>query len=104
MAEDVRGKTMNFRSDNVATVSQPILDALLAANLGPAASYGDDAHSHALNRIFSDLFETEGSSRHPGVSPLPNARSGGYRAFVTAKMAVHRGESPLSMSGDAATR
>jgi hypothetical protein len=31
------------------------------------------------------------------VSPLPNAPFGGYRAFVTAKMAVHWGN-PGSMS------
>ncbi|MCW3474651.1 threonine aldolase family protein [Limobrevibacterium gyesilva] len=50
--------TLNFRSDNVATVCPEILRALDAANHGPAASYGDDAHSQALNRIYSELFET----------------------------------------------
>ena len=32
-----------------------------------------------------------GSRSLPGVSPLPNARFGGYCAFVTARVAVHRG-------------
>jgi threonine aldolase len=51
--------SLNFRSDNVATVAPEILRALQAANHGPAASYGDDDYSTALNRRFSELFETE---------------------------------------------
>lgn len=50
---------INFRSDNIATVSPEILRALENANHGPAASYGDDEHSRALQRIYSDLFETD---------------------------------------------
>jgi threonine aldolase len=49
---------ISFRSDNVATVSPEILRALAAVNQGPAASYGEDAWSEALNRTFSALFET----------------------------------------------
>ena len=33
----------------------------------------------------------QGSSSLPGVSPLPDGRFVGYRAFVAAKVAVHRG-------------
>jgi len=51
--------SLNFRSDNVATVSPEILRAIEAANHGPAASYGDDEYSALLNRKFSELFETE---------------------------------------------
>ncbi len=51
--------SLNFRSDNVATVAPEILRALDAANHGLVASYGDDEYSAALNRKFSDLFETE---------------------------------------------
>jgi threonine aldolase len=51
--------SLNFRSDNVATVAPEILRALDAANHGLAASYGDDEYSALLNRKFSDLFETE---------------------------------------------
>lgn len=50
--------SLNFRSDNVATVTPEILRALAAANHGPAASYGDDEYSALLNRRFSELFET----------------------------------------------
>jgi threonine aldolase len=51
--------TLNFRSDNVATVAPEILRALQDANRGPAASYGEDEYSAQLNRKFSDLFEAE---------------------------------------------
>ena len=51
-------RTIDFRSDNVATVSPEILEALTRANAGPVASYGEDEYSHALNRQFSALFET----------------------------------------------
>jgi threonine aldolase len=50
---------ISFRSDNVATVCPEILQALAAVNHGPAASYGDDEYSRALNQAFSTLFETE---------------------------------------------
>jgi threonine aldolase len=51
--------SLNFRSDNVATVAPEILRALDAVNHGLAASYGDDEYSALLNRKFSELFETE---------------------------------------------
>src|SRR2546425_8014434 len=51
--------SLNFRSDNVATVAPEILRAFDAVNHGLAASYGDDEYSALLNRKFSDLFETE---------------------------------------------
>lgn len=50
---------INFRSDNVATASPEILQAIMAANHGPAASYGDDEYSAQLNRRFSEVFEAE---------------------------------------------
>jgi threonine aldolase len=51
--------SLNFRSDNVGTVTPEILRALQDVNHGPAASYGDDEYSALLNRKFCDLFETE---------------------------------------------
>ena len=50
---------INFRSDNVATVSPEILRALERVNRDPAASYGGDTHSEAVNKAFSALFETD---------------------------------------------
>ncbi|MSP88153.1 MAG: low specificity L-threonine aldolase [Alphaproteobacteria bacterium] len=50
---------MNFRSDNVAPVSEPVLRAILAANSGPALSYGADSITKRLQERFGALFETE---------------------------------------------
>ncbi len=48
---------MDFRSDNVSGVHPAILDAISAANHGPAAAYGDDEHTRRLARRFDELFE-----------------------------------------------
>ena len=50
---------IDFRSDNVGTVSPSILAALAAANTGSEASYGEDIWSRRLDRRFSELFETD---------------------------------------------
>lgn len=59
MNDNTGQASLNFRSDNVATVTPEILRALEAANSGAAASYGDDEYSALLNRKFCDLFEAE---------------------------------------------
>ena len=51
--------SLNFRSDNVGTVTPEILRALHDVNHGPAASYGDDENSALLKQKFCELFETE---------------------------------------------
>ena len=48
----------DFRSDNVARVSPTIMAAIVAANEGTAASYGDDEVSSAVNERYSALFGT----------------------------------------------
>jgi len=50
---------MDFRSDNVAGASPQIMAALLAANDGPASSYGADAVTSRLERRFAELFAHE---------------------------------------------
>ncbi len=50
---------MDFRSDNVAGVAEEIMAAIVAANTGTAAAYGDDEISQALEPAFSELFETD---------------------------------------------
>jgi len=50
---------MNFRSDNTAAAAPQILDAIIAANNGAAAAYGDDALTKRLDAVFSELFEHE---------------------------------------------
>ena len=47
----------DFRSDNVGGAAPEILEALLAANAGTAAPYGDDDHTRAMNERFAALFE-----------------------------------------------
>lgn len=51
---------MNFRSDNTAPVAPEIMEAIGAANRNAAApSYGEDELSRGLDRVFSEVFETE---------------------------------------------
>ncbi len=50
---------MNFASDNVTSVAQAIMDAIVAANAGSVSSYGGDAVTQRLDVAFSRLFETE---------------------------------------------
>ena len=49
---------MRFFSDNAAAACPPVIEALAAANQLDTA-YDGDAWSLALNRAFSDVFETE---------------------------------------------
>jgi threonine aldolase len=48
---------MNFYSDNTAAATPEVLDAIAAANQGPAASYGADQWSARLDAAFSRWFE-----------------------------------------------
>jgi threonine aldolase len=47
----------DFRSDNVGGAAPELLEALLAANAGTAAPYGDDDHTRDMNERFAALFE-----------------------------------------------
>src|SRR5690606_14464440 len=48
---------MNFASDNTAGVAPAILDALMRANDGFAAGYGNDELTRAVEQRLCDLFE-----------------------------------------------
>jgi threonine aldolase len=50
---------VDFRSDNVSRAHPAILEALLAANQGPAAAYGDDPATRRLAGRFSEVFERQ---------------------------------------------
>jgi threonine aldolase len=50
---------MDFRSDNVSRAHPAVMDAVVAANHGAAAAYGDDAWTARLARRFADVFERE---------------------------------------------
>ncbi len=46
-----------FVSDNVTSACQEVMDAVVAANNGVAASYGDDTWSSRLQERLSEIFE-----------------------------------------------
>jgi threonine aldolase len=48
-----------FKSDNTATVSEEILQAIVDANSGAAVPYGTDRWSERLNTVFGEFFGTE---------------------------------------------
>src|SRR6202023_163410 len=49
---------IDYRSDNTGRAPPEILDALIRANHGTALGYGGDDYTAALQRHFSELFET----------------------------------------------
>lgn len=50
---------MNFKSDNVVKIHPAILEAIIEANQGTDASYGQDAYSKRLVARLSEIFECE---------------------------------------------
>jgi threonine aldolase len=50
---------MNFGSDNVWGASQPVLDALVRANAGAQAAYGEDEGTKRVERRFAEIFERD---------------------------------------------
>ena len=52
-------RAIDFRSDNVASVSPEIIAAMLQANTDTATPYGDDQWSTLLNDRFSEVFEAK---------------------------------------------
>ncbi len=50
---------MDFASDNTSGASRRILDAILAANDGPAAAYGADPFTAKASERLREIFETE---------------------------------------------
>jgi threonine aldolase len=50
---------MNFVSDNIVGASAPVLDALVRANEGPLAAYGNDEITKRVEARFSEVFERE---------------------------------------------
>jgi threonine aldolase len=50
---------MNFVSDNIVGASAPVLDALVKANEGALAAYGNDEITKRVEATFADVFERE---------------------------------------------
>ena len=57
-AATMPGTMIDYRSDNTGRAATQILEALIRVNQGTALGYGGDAWTAALQRRFSDLFET----------------------------------------------
>jgi threonine aldolase len=66
-------RPVNFNSDNVASASPEILAALVAANHGAVASYGDDPITSRLEVRFRDLFERDVAVFPVGTGTAANA-------------------------------
>jgi threonine aldolase len=64
---------MEFASDNAAGVAPAILDAVVRANDGHAAAYGDDAITKRLERRFCELFERDVAVFLVGTGTSANA-------------------------------
>ena len=70
----------NFVSDNVAPVHPVVMEAVAAANSGPASSYGEDGISARLDETFGRVFEAE-------VRVVPVATGTAANALTLAAMA-----------------
>lgn len=70
----------DFRSDNVGGAAPEILEALVAANAGIAAPYGDDEHTRRMVDRFSAVFERP-------VSVFPIATGTGANSIALAALA-----------------
>ena len=55
----------DFRSDNVGGVAPELLEAIVAANVGTAAPYGDDEFTRRMTTRFRAAFD------HPGLAVFP---------------------------------
>ena len=49
----------SFASYNVSGACPEVIDAVVAANVGTANSYGDDEYTHSLESQLSEIFETD---------------------------------------------
>jgi threonine aldolase len=70
----------DFRSDNVGGVAPELLEAIIAANTGAAAPYGDDAHTRAMNERFRAVFEHD-------LTALPIATGTGANCIALGGLA-----------------
>src|ERR1700739_2733224 len=64
---------IDYRRDNTGRAGAEILDALIAANRGTALGYGGDDWTAALQRRFSELFETAGRGFPVATGTAANA-------------------------------
>jgi threonine aldolase len=70
----------DFRSDNVGGVAPELLEAIVAANEGAAAPYGDDVYTRRMNERFRAVFEHD-------VTAFPIATGTGANGIALAGLA-----------------
>lgn len=70
---DPTSAPLNLRSDNVTGVAPEILDAILRANHGTAASYGADELTTGLGDRFSEVFDKSCAVQPLGTGTATNA-------------------------------
>ncbi len=70
---DPTSAPLNLRSDNVTGVAPEILDAILRANHGTAASYGADELTTGLGDSFSEVFGKSCAVQPLGTGTAANA-------------------------------
>ena len=80
----------HFGSDNASPVAPEIMAALAEVNRGGAASYGGDSLSQALDRRFSELFETEARVLPVGTGTVANALALSFLAPPWGAVYCHR--------------
>ena len=68
---DMTETLYDFRSDNVGGAAPEILEAIIAANAGTAAPYGDDDYTRRMNERFAAVFEHPVKTRPPLTTPPP---------------------------------
>ena len=71
----------DFRSDNVGGVAPELLEAIVAANHGTAAPYGDDHFTHRMTARFREAFE------HPQLTVFPVPTGTGANVVALAGLA-----------------
>jgi threonine aldolase len=71
----------DFRSDNVGGVAPELLEAIVAANTGAAAPYGDDDWTRAMVARFRQVFE------HDSMAVFPLATGTGANSVALAALA-----------------
>jgi threonine aldolase len=71
----------DFRSDNVGAVAPELLEAIVAANSGTAAPYGDDDFTQAMIARFRSVFE------HVGLAAFPLSTGTGANGIALAGLA-----------------
>src|ERR1700693_5164742 len=59
MVVPLAARLMRFLSDNTASASAEILEAIQTVNRGLEPAYGDDRWSQRLDRVFGEFFDAE---------------------------------------------